>query len=172
MKAQKTIRLGRTVRASDPGYNKNSKGGLTITGFLPGIYKVSATICKCGEWGSRVMKLTIRHESAPRRRPTELAGLCTVDSGQCGFFDRRYFNSHVDDDDYDNPESWYSKICRITTEDKRWGTLDGRCAVSESGYGDGVYDCSVARDAAGNIVAAELNFKNFWEPGSLGHLSR
>lgn len=38
------------------------------------------------------------------------------------------------------------------------GTLDDRCCVSSSGYGDGGYNCYVARNSAGQIVAARIIF--------------
>lgn len=38
------------------------------------------------------------------------------------------------------------------------GILDDRCCVASSGYGDGSYDCYVARDTEGKIVAATLKF--------------
>lgn len=38
------------------------------------------------------------------------------------------------------------------------GTLDDRCCVASSGYGDGGYDCYVARDPEGKIVAATIRF--------------
>lgn len=38
------------------------------------------------------------------------------------------------------------------------GILDNRCCVSSSGYGDGGYDCYVARNSAGQIVAARIIF--------------
>lgn len=37
-------------------------------------------------------------------------------------------------------------------------TLDDRCVVSSSGYGDGSYDCFVARNTEGKIIAAKLVF--------------
>lgn len=38
------------------------------------------------------------------------------------------------------------------------GTLDDRCCVASSGYGDGCYECYVARDLEGKIVAATIRF--------------
>lgn len=38
------------------------------------------------------------------------------------------------------------------------GILDNRCCIASSGYGDGSYDCYVARDPEGKIVAATLKF--------------
>ena len=38
------------------------------------------------------------------------------------------------------------------------GILDDRCCVASSGYGDGSYNCYVARNADGKIIAARLVF--------------
>lgn len=38
------------------------------------------------------------------------------------------------------------------------GILDDHCCVSSSGYGDGSYNCYVARNDAGQIVAAKIVF--------------
>lgn len=45
-----------------------------------------------------------------------------------------------------------------TTQVGYAGILDDRCCVSSSGYGDGGYDCYVARNNAGQIVAAKIVF--------------
>lgn len=154
------IRLNGPVRVCDPGYEKDSKLGITLRNVLPGNYKINTFVRNAGSWGKRILSITARHEKHPGIRPEEYAGICCVDSGQCGIYDLRYFNENQPDDDFDNPESWYRRVCEMTMSQHQWGTMDGRCAVTSSGYGDGMYECSVARDARGQIIAIKINFNN------------
>lgn len=77
-----------------------------------------------------------------------------VDSGQAGIFDSAYYTSSQE------KKTWYDQVCSITLDrEKCSGTIDGRGAVSESGYGDGSYICHPAFDEeTDEIVGLRLVF--------------
>ena len=143
---------------TDPGREPDEDGGITVGNLLPGNWRCRIDAVYYGDWGRRVKSLSIRHEDYPRRRAGERVGSVAVDSGQCGFFDYDYFVEHQGDNDWNNPESWYLKVSRQTMDGSLWGTLDGKCAVSQSGLGDGYYDVLVSRNSKGLIVGLKLRY--------------
>lgn len=159
MKRQITLRGPVFIR--DPCTSLDSTAGI-LAGLiqeeiLPGVWNATVKKTNDPDWGLRVTKLTLRHESAPRRRAIEPIGSVFIDTGQCGVYDLDYFKTHHVDDDYDNPKSWYRQICDITElHNGLWGTKDDQCAVSSTGLGDGEYECYAAFDHNGNIVAIEI----------------
>ena len=66
------------------------------------------------------------------------------------------YAANVNDDDFDDLNSWYRRVCNKTIEESCWGEIDGLGCVSESGWGDGCYECLVGRNEAGEIVGIRL----------------
>lgn len=114
-----------------------------------------------GDWGCRNKNLVIKHFDCPYIACEELVGLIGVDSGQAGFFDYEYYkkyhkNFYVDEDEEDN--NWYERVCEITLNDPNYGMIDNMGCVSESGYGDGMYEVYAGRDENGEIVEVMIVF--------------
>lgn len=154
-----TIVLGSAVRVTDPCYDPNvwCSGRLDI---LPGEYDCTVCRSKCGAWGERNIKISIRHrESKPTPKWEDAPFVVGVDSGQAGFFDADYYAENHTDDDYNNPESWYRRVCNLTLNEPCCGNIDRKGAVSESGWGDGSYICSFRRNSDGYIVEAKIDFR-------------
>lgn len=86
-----------------------------------------------------------------------------VDSGQAGFFDlEQYPQNPVDEE---NRKKFYDVICDATcTSDYKnnvqhvTGTTLSFGAVSVTHYGDGSYNCYIARNDDGKIIAATIDF--------------
>lgn len=155
------ITIDGPVYVGDCAQEYDNGAGIVFEDVRLGQWNVSVKRVNDKAWGPRIAKLTVRHESAERRRPTEYAGLCWIDTGQCGVFDLEYYKKNFPDDDFDNPESWYRQMCDIAGTDgskRLWGTKDDKCVNGESGLGDGEYPCSVARDERGRIVAIEIKY--------------
>jgi hypothetical protein len=76
-----------------------------------------------------------------------------VDSGQAGIYDEDYYRQYHSEDDCN--DDWYGDICDLTTP---FGTKDGKCVVSSSGYGDGGYDCYLLKDKNNEVVGFQIVF--------------
>lgn len=146
-----TINLGNKVRISDPCYSMDVWCAGTVNNVLEGEYVCDAEIWTkedTGGWGERVARLSaIRKDSVPEYwRDSDID--VGVDSGQCGIYDLDYFKQV-------QPSSkWYNKVCDTT--DLRGGTIDDKCVVSSSGYGDGSYCCNIAFDNQNRIIGFEI----------------
>lgn len=149
---QITLNAG-AVRVTDPCYEPDVWCAATIHDILPGKWN-----CEVEESSGVICSLTIRHEDYPYLQPRENIGFAAVDSGQCGFFDPDYFGQNQPDNDYDNPQSWYRRVCELTLNHPSWGTIEGKGVVSSSGYGDGSYDIFACRNDSGHIVGLQLWF--------------
>ena len=154
----KQITLNNKVIVTDPGLEPSSSMNVTLNYILPGKWNCAVKKKKYGACGEIIENLTIRHENHPKTKLDGFEGLISVYSGQCGFFDVDYFKKNQPDDDYDNPDSWYRKICELTMNKPEWGTIDNMGVVSESGLGDGLYEIHSARDRSGYIVGLRLVF--------------
>lgn len=143
----KKLELGRVkfdgcLIISDPCYEPGSFCQIEEN-CLPGWYSCSVEVADIPVWGKRITKITAIYEGykfCTDRLDYELckSGRVAVDSGQMGIFDAKYYLNNQDND-YDNPESWYRKVCDITLADDQAGLVDTRGCVSSSGYGDGGY---------------------------------
>ena len=146
-----TISLGKKVTASDPCY----ESGIWCAKELevkPGIYN-----CYAEEEGSRIASLCIIHQDHVDNIPSEKhIGSAGVDSGQFGFFDAEYYKANQPDDNFNDPDSWYRRICDITILNDK-GVIDGKGVVSSSGFGDGLYNI-YAGYANGEIVSLDVVF--------------
>lgn len=154
------IRLGNKVMVSDPCYGLNTWCQGVLENVLPGIYNCEVEYSDEGDWGIRVAAIEVTHENCGAYMFDIADFEVGVDSGQAGIFDYEYYamfhtdcneREHVDD-------AWYDTVCDITLARESAGTIDDRGFVSSSGYGDGSYDCWIARNKDGYIVAIRIEY--------------
>lgn len=165
------IELGEKVRVSDPCYDMGVWCAGTVENVLAGEYVCTAEIMphELTNWGDRVSSITVVHKDYVNNNlEWEGTGFeVGVDSGQAGIYDLEYFEKSQPDDDYQVDDSlsaeeqptWYSKVCKATDDFAK--TLDGKCLVSRSGFGDGGYDCLVTKNEDGKVVAISITY--IWE---------
>lgn len=166
-KITKVIELGTIniesgkVQISDPCYNPDEWCSHTKE-VKKGEY-ICKVLKKSDGWGDRNGEIIINHVSTPKKKATDLICCPTVDSGQCGFFDAEYYDKYhkkafIDEDEED--KKWYRRIMDITLNDgnDNCGTIDGVGVLSESGWGDGMYDCYAGYNSKGEITALKLRF--------------
>ena len=161
-----SIKLNDTVVAGDPCYD--IKGMVTIQNVLPGRYWAYArTNC----WVSRLIVIhenfidnvsigaeslsALDHYLRITKRLSCHQDIIGVDSGQAGVYDYKYFLQHMKQRNYNDVTSWYRRICDMThTKDGHSCTMDARCAVSQSGCGDGGYEIHIYRQKDTNKAVA------------------
>lgn len=164
------IKLGSEVRVSDPCYGDDVWCKTTLSNVLPGNYGVIVENSDEGSWGVRNSSIIVTHEDYTNKRIVyEEYGGIGVDSGQAGIFcESSYRNDEVAKDivtpesDFEiNPtepgDQWYNKMCRMTLTGDGWGTYESG-VVSSSGYGDGSYPLTVAKNNDGKIVSIAITF--------------
>lgn len=139
-----TITLNNKVIVSDPCYSIDDWCNKIINNMQPGEYECFGVLIdeRIGELHlihKEVLDIYKELEDIPYN-PEPLCCSIGVDSGQCGIFDYEYYDKHQPDDDYDDSESWYTRICDITLDPPCCGTVDNVGVVSESGWGDGRYN--------------------------------
>jgi hypothetical protein len=150
----KQIQLGKRVRVSDPCYGTGVWCSGVVDNVKEGTYNVDVEISDEGMWGERVKSLTAIHSDYNGHSVIVKAGFeVGVDSGQAGIYDEDYYNQYHSGDDCN--EDWYEEICNLTDP---FGTKDGKCVVSSSGYGDGGYDCYLLKDKNNEVVGFQIVF--------------
>ena len=144
------IELGEKVRVSDPCYDEDTWCAGTLTDVLPGQYICKKYIMRTNKRIAAIEVSHIKHQS--KYTFDEDAEIDVgVDSGQCGIFELEYFLEHQ------GQETWYEKVCQLTgLQLPDANSIDGQGYVSSSGYGDGSYDCNIARNADGKIIAIRV----------------
>lgn len=160
-----TIELKEKVYVTDPCYDIDARFQAYIDNVTPGNYACFTVITDEGELGHRVAELHVvkedffsKYHNNVKEIPYDANPIpiyIGVDSGQCGIFDADYYEKHQPDDDYDNPNSWYRKVCNIT--DDFAGITDNIGVVTSSGYGNGIYPLFVVREDD-KIVAMKVVF--------------
>jgi len=153
------------VMVSDPCYDLGTWCQGIIKNVKKGNWKAKILVTNEGDWGSRVAAIIAWHESI-----SEVAYVCSswnkqnfevgVDAGMAGIFDLAEF--HSEDDEYNNPNSWYRRCCDLT--DNKAGIIDNSGIVSSSGYGDGSYECSTMEEGSGKVIAIMVDFGLLEEP--------
>lgn len=152
------IKLGTEVRVSDPCYSMNVWCAGTISNIKQGIYNCYVTFVDKGEWGVRVSAIELWHQNFDNssiERPMDKVDFeVGVDSGQAGIFDLNYYIKN-----HPISNEWYDKVRKCTFSKGKLdaNTMDNKCFVSSSGYGDGGYDCYTAQ-VNGKIVAIKIEF--------------
>lgn len=148
------------VRVTDPCYDLNVWCATTLD-MLKGKYVMNTEVRDEGDWGKRIGYIKINHIDYKDIEPSCFECTVGVDSGQCGFFDydyyAKYHKSHfVDDNEEDN--DWYKRVCKITLDEPNYGIIDNMGCVSESGFGDGMYEVYVGYNDKDEIVSAMIVF--------------
>jgi hypothetical protein len=150
----KKIQLGKRVRISDPCYGTGVWCSGVVDNVKEGTYNVDIEISNEGVWGERVKSLTAIHSDYNGHSVIVKASFeVGVDSGQAGIYDEDYYKQYHSEDDCN--EDWYEEICNLTDP---FGTKDGKCVVSSSGYGDGGYDCYLLKDKNNEVVGFQIIF--------------
>lgn len=131
----------------------------------PGEYVCLIKVIDTDDWGHRVSELHVVKESFFKEHNSDLDKIpynkealpCVigVDSGQVGVFDANYYDKNQPDNDYENLNSWYRKVCDLTYHA---GIIDSLGVVTASGYGDGSYELFTAEDSDNNVVAMKVVF--------------
>lgn len=134
------------VVVSDPCYKLNTciEGMGILKNVETGTWFPEILRPILGDWGKRVVELSLRHEDYPTLDGLDKIKLpfeVWVDSGQAGIFDLlSYQNDSLVDrkSDSEYHTAWYLECCDQTLSDELAGTLKGG-VVSSTGFGDGVY---------------------------------
>ncbi len=179
------IELSDSVVVSDPCYSLGTWCSAILENIVkPGKYHGFMNKADTS-WDRRVTDLWVVHEDYLDVYPNDLDEKTDigVDSGGAGIFDFDYYNKYHPILDDDGPSSqWYDrqfdlrydydidgkpiieKIHPIkgyfyTEQERRDGiSLDGKCVVSFSGYGDGSYSLYTASDKDGKIIGIRIEF--------------
>ena len=163
-----TIELKERVFVTDPCYDPLTWCSKLLTNVAPGAYECFVVVTDEGSWGHRVAELHAVKDNIYDKYedldevPYDIEPLdchIGVDSGQCGIFDADYYEEHQSDDDYDDLNSWYRRVCNLTYNA---GVIDGLGVASESGYGDGGYNLWVAKEGD-KVVAMKVKFIGYPE---------
>ena len=142
------ITLFDSATISDPCYKIGTGCTGKIDNVRAGIYKC---FYKLDKHENRVSAIQVVHSSLTdeetreadvnfKLEPFEVG----VDSGMAGIFNSTYFSENHTENDID--EQWYGRVCH---ECNHAIALDNRAFISESGFGDGGYDCFVHRNEDG-----------------------
>lgn len=182
LQSKRTVSLG-TFEATGPQLVVADPGYDLATVRIPGLGAV-LTNCQSGTWRAEVI---IKHFDPPGFSLTsELRAVHSsvldlgalqwepqrhgigADTGQAGVYDLAHFHDHslvprdikwtVGQSGPANPDDlWYSYCCELFTAKPEGGVLLFG-VVTTSGKGDGGYEYSVTRDAAGKIVGIWIVF--------------
>lgn len=170
----KQLTLKSNVIISDPCYSKDTWCQHQVDNVQPGVYTAFVNIIDAKEWGQRVARLVIFHESLTIQQVSceEELGEIGVDSGQAGFFsEESYRNDTVAQTiitppgswielsgDFAEGDAWYDKMCAFTINAPEKFGVYSEGVVARSGFGDGIYPVYVQYDSLGMIVAMEIEF--------------
>ncbi|OXB94833.1 DUF4241 domain-containing protein [Parageobacillus galactosidasius] len=159
----------RKVVVSDPCYSLGIRCQAILEDVCNGEWRAYATITDEGEWGEHISELMVFHQSVPYEHAEwiSLEDRITVDSGQAGIFNYSHYkndntvpeNAQLFDgiSISDKGDKWYAYCCAVTLSKQQAGVINGG-VVSTSGFGDGLYDLSVAKNEKGEIVAIRITF--------------
>lgn len=152
------LTLKEKVRISDPCYDVNTWCAGTLDNVLPGEY-----IAYVKKTNGRVSNLWVHHVSHPEitlESITEKTDIDVgVDAGCAGIFDQEYFEEYhqptVDGRMDSRHQEWYD---RFVQEFDGVTIIDGKCAISDSGWGDGSYSCYIKKDENQKIIGIHVDY--------------
>jgi hypothetical protein len=161
--------LGNKVMVSDPCYGTNVWCQGVLENVRAGFWDAYIKMTDEGNWGTRVAELVainldyndeytgLESEDINELQKFEVG----VDSGTAGIFDYDYYCKYHTDKGTD--EDWYETQIHHqffpTHNESDWQKAvftEFNGVVSMSGYGDGGYDCYVARNEGGEIVGIKI----------------
>lgn len=149
------VRSGELI-VSDPCYSLDTWCQGKLGNVRNGEWRAAVVKGKT-DWGNHCWAVLAVHKDFPLKTTAfpELTDIHVgVDSGQAGIFDAAEY--HGGEDDYGD-DGWYDLACKQTLDTKLGaGVLKGG-VVSSSGFGDGGYECHVARDGE-QIVGVKITF--------------
>lgn len=152
------------LMATDPCYKPGAWCQIPIQNVKNGTWFAYGFFTNEGSWGLRCAEFVAAHdEHAGRHFFKDLMwkqekGDVGVDSGQAGVFDMGIYKTSV------TGEEDYDKICDMTMNlDDNGNVLKGTPVIdygwaTSSGFGDGGYDCFVAKDSTGKVVGVRIVF--------------
>lgn len=160
-----TFSLGTKVMVSDPCYKLNTWCQGVLENVKSGIWDAYLKMLDTRMWGVRVAELITVNSEHSRKHPVIMDEHqefeVGVDSGCAGVFDYDYYAQYHKEDEID--EEWYDIIiCKQffpTYDSSGWENsifTDSEGVASNSGYGDGGYDCYVARNDEGEIIGIRI----------------
>lgn len=148
------IALGETCDVTDPCYDKDVWCRTTLKDMEPGSYDCYYKHLDDAFWGNRIAAIRIIKEDKDDCLFWDNAGEIGVDAGLAGFF-----NNKPDFNDND-----WSALCdslnfsEKIVEVRSFNGDEPDAFFTESGYGDGSYELSVAKNRDGKIYAAQVVF--------------
>ena len=161
-----TIKLGSKIVVSDPCYELGIWCAGVLENVLPGEYKCNICIKNIVNWGNRVTHLYVVHKDYTINIDDiseEQEFIVGVDSGTAGIFDYDYYakyNTHEK-----TAYNWYKQHITnaffpslISSTWKNYVLTHDKGFVSQSGYGDGGYNCYVKRNSDGQIIAIMIEY--------------
>lgn len=157
------IILGKNVTISDPCYiSELVLSSISIKNVYEGLFQCYVKTAVYGAWGKRVHQMVAINKdyiNQVRADHYELLGFVSVDSGTMCISDTDYYDAHHSEE---LDEDWYNKsVCDMFKDDDddvSTNLVGGRCFISESGIGDGGYECYGAYNEDGKLVALKIVF--------------
>jgi len=147
--------LSGMMRVTDPCYRRDSWCTDIVDNVKKGAWDA---YIKTDPDSHRVSELMAFHKDVDGKTVknaswTSREQIIGVDSGQCGFFDDKYYPENTGD--YEDENSFYYKCCSATERDCG---LVNYGVVSRSGYGDGSYGCFILEDKDENVIGVKVVF--------------
>lgn len=161
--------LGNKVMVSDPCYGTDTWCQGVLENVRKGFWDAYLKMSDKGPWGIRVTELVVinldyndEYTGLESEDINELQEFeVGVDSGKAGIFDYDYYCKYHTDKGAD--EDWYEvqiiKQFFPTHNESDWEKsifTEFNGVVSDSGYGDGGYDCYVTHNEEGEIVGIKI----------------
>lgn len=161
--------LGNKVMVSDPCYKTGTWCQGVLENVRAGFWDAYIKIIDKGNWGNRVAELVVinldyngeydglKSEDINEHQEFEVG----VDSGTAGIFDYEYYckyhNENTVDDDWYDTQIHHQFFPSYDSSDWQKSVFTAFNGVaSMTGYGDGGYDCYVARNEEGEIVGIKI----------------
>lgn len=158
------VNIGTSVVISDPAYEPGSLCSRTINNMVPGEYICSMQTLDSGLFGARVsgIKLTLKGWVKKKAASKEMVYEIAADHAMCGFYAREYFlGKNREGQESTEWRNWYRTVEAVTFSHETGfgsGVIDGKCFVSSTGYGNGVYNCAVKKDGLGQVFELWLRY--------------
>lgn len=164
-----TFNLGTKVMVSDPCYKLNTWCQGVLENVKSGIWEAYLKMSDKGTWGIRVAELITVNSEHYKEHPIIMDEHqefeVGVDSGTAGIFDYDYYCKYHNENTID--EDWYDTQIHHqffpSYDSSDWQKsifTEFNGVASMTGYGDGGYDCYVARNEEGEIVGIRIIYIN------------